>query len=116
MIALIDEIFKGTNSKDRIYGATETVKQLSSKIYLLLSRPMILNYVNWRIKFLCANYHFSEYYQDNKIRFDYLIKEKGPVVSRLMLNISIANGSIYKIGHENNFKVVEVSSRRYFFI
>ena len=30
MIALIDEIFKGTNSKDRIIGAQETVKQLST--------------------------------------------------------------------------------------
>ena len=29
MICLIDEIFKGTNSADRIIGATETIRRLS---------------------------------------------------------------------------------------
>lgn len=75
MIALIDEIFKGTNSKDRIYGATETVKQLSSKNIFTFITTHDFELCELENQIPCANYHFSEYYQDNKIRFDYLIKK-----------------------------------------
>ena len=74
MIALIDEIFKGTNSADRIIGALETVKRLSSSnIFTLITThdfelcevPTIINY------------HFSETYLNEyrDIYFDYKIKE-----------------------------------------
>ena len=75
MIALIDEIFKGTNSKDRIYGATETVKQLSSKNIFTFITTHDFELCELENQIPCANYHFSEYYQYNKIRFDYLIKK-----------------------------------------
>ena len=75
MIAFIDEIFKGTNSKDRIIGAKETVKRLSL--------PHVLTFITTHDFELCelehdinsSNYHFAEYYQDNKIYFDYKIKQ-----------------------------------------
>lgn len=75
MIALIDEIFKGTNSKDRIIGAKETVKRLT--------KPYIFTFITTHDFELCElehevasnNYHFEEYYQGNKILFDYKIKE-----------------------------------------
>lgn len=76
MIALIDEIFKGTNSADRIIGAREVVRKLR--------QPWIISIVTTHDFELCdlehddsvkaVNYHFSEYYEDNKIYFDYKIK------------------------------------------
>lgn len=76
MLALIDEIFKGTNSRDRILGATETIRQLSV--------PHALTIVTTHDFELCelendqtihaVNCHFSEHYVGDEIRFDYKIR------------------------------------------
>lgn len=75
MIALIDEIFKGTNSKDRIYGATETVKQLATPNIFTFITTHDFELCELEHQVPCTNYHFSEYYENNKIKFDYLIKQ-----------------------------------------
>lgn len=75
MIALIDEIFKGTNSKDRIIGAKETVKQLSSDNIFTFITTHDFELCELEHEVSCSNYHFNEYYQDNQIMFDYLIKQ-----------------------------------------
>lgn len=75
MIALIDEIFKGTNSKDRIYGATETVKQLAAPNIYTFITTHDFELCELENQVPCTNYHFSEYYKNNKIMFDYLIKQ-----------------------------------------
>lgn len=80
MLALVDEIFKGTNSADRILGATETIKKLG--------KPWANVMVTTHDFELCQlaeesegqkrktyNYHFEEYYENNQIRFDYKIKK-----------------------------------------
>ncbi len=77
MLALIDEIFKGTNSADRIVGAEATLRHLK--------RPWSMALVSTHDFELCAleddpevkaqNFHFSEHYVDDQIRFDYLMKE-----------------------------------------
>jgi DNA mismatch repair ATPase MutS len=77
MLALVDEVFKGTNSADRIVGATETIKRLSM--------PWIITMVTTHDFELCnlendsnvhaTNYHFSESYVGNEIHFDYKIKQ-----------------------------------------
>lgn len=74
MIALIDEIFKGTNSADRIIGALETVKRLSSSNIFTLITTHDFELCDLENEVSCKNYHFEEYYQDNQIKFDYLIK------------------------------------------
>ena len=76
MFIAIDEIFKGTNSADRIIGAREAIKRLT--------RPYAITLVSTHDFELCdlqsanevpvTNYHFAEYYEDNKIKFDYKIK------------------------------------------
>lgn len=74
MLCLIDEIFKGTNSLDRIAGAHATIEKLSLPyIYLFLTTHDLE---------LCHHssididlYHFDEYYENNQIQFDYLIKK-----------------------------------------
>ncbi|MBQ2137326.1 MAG: DNA mismatch repair protein MutS [Selenomonas sp.] len=76
MLICIDEIFKGTNSADRIIGAREAIARLT--------QPYCLTLVSTHDFELCdiespnstpvTNFHFAEYYEDNKIKFDYKIK------------------------------------------
>lgn len=77
MLALIDEIYKGTNSKDRIIGARETIKSLR--------RPNVITILTTHDFELCdlekedsadiVNYHFTEHYTENEILFDYKIRK-----------------------------------------
>lgn len=77
MLVLIDEIFKGTNSADRIICAQEVLKQLHL--------PWVISMVSTHDFELCAlsfkdgsnaqNYHFSEYYEQDEIHFDYQLKK-----------------------------------------
>ncbi|MBW5456060.1 MutS-related protein [Clostridium sporogenes] len=75
MIFLIDEIFRGTNSKDRYIGA--------KNVLLNLNKPWIIGGLTTHDLELCIldkeerikNYHFSEYYKNNEIYFDYKIKK-----------------------------------------
>jgi len=74
MIIFIDEIFKGTNYNDRILGAKEVLKQLSSLnciVFLTTHDFELCSIKNKEIK----NYHFSEKYDKDKITFDYKIQE-----------------------------------------
>ena len=71
MVFLIDEIFAGTNSEDRIEGAKEVLLHLSKKQNLGLVTTHDLE--------VCKtagfdNYHFSESYRGEDITFDYKIK------------------------------------------
>lgn len=73
---LLDEIFKGTNSKDRHKGAEVLINQLSTKNCLgLVSTHDLeltaLEEVNPKV----LNYHFREYYEDNKLKFDYTLRK-----------------------------------------
>lgn len=74
MIIFIDEIFKGTNYNDRILGAKETLNQLATLncLVFLTTHDFELCEIN---KKEIKNYHFSEKYKDDKIIFDYKIKE-----------------------------------------
>lgn len=75
LLALIDEIYKGTNSRDRILGATETIRRLAA--------PHVMTLVTTHDFELCAlendptadavNYHFTERYAGDEILFDYTI-------------------------------------------
>lgn len=71
MLVLVDEIFKGTNTLDRLTGAEEVIKHLN--------KDFILSIITTHDFELCnilgtKNYHFQEYYEDNQIKFDYKIK------------------------------------------
>lgn len=72
-LILIDEIFKGTNSADRIVGAKEAIQRLN--------KPWLITIVTTHDFELCTalptltNYHFSETYENNEIHFDYQIKD-----------------------------------------
>ena len=77
MLCCIDEIFKGTNSADRIVGARAAIEKLT--------RPHILALITTHDFELCdlkgpegqalRNFHFEEHYVDDKIEFDFKLKE-----------------------------------------
>lgn len=80
MLCLIDEIFKGTNSADRIVGATQAIRQLAGDCCMT-----IVSTHDFELCEICdkdgkqaVNYHFEEYYEEGKdgliLRFDYKIK------------------------------------------
>ena len=74
MIVLIDEIFKGTNSNDRIKGAISLIERLNNdKIILFISTHdfELCNIETLKLK----NYHFTEHYFNNQIHFDYKLRE-----------------------------------------
>lgn len=73
---LLDEIFKGTNSQDRHTGATVLIKQLveAGVIGLLSTHDLELCDLEKEMKEM-DNYNFREYYEDNKIKFDYKLRK-----------------------------------------
>ena len=77
MLVLIDEIFKGTNSADRILGARETIKKLGKpwlNVMVTTHDFELCNLANESDR-NTVNYHFEEYYKDNHIQFDYKLKD-----------------------------------------
>lgn len=77
MISLIDEIYKGTNAKDRIFAAKETIRNLSKPyaVTLITTHDFELCDLEKDLDIHGKNYHFTEHYKENKILFDYKLKE-----------------------------------------
>ena len=91
MLVLIDEIFKGTNYEDRMYGAREVVRKLNNK--------STIAFITTHDFALCdsdgvKNFHVKEEYEGDRIIFDYKIRE-GKCVSTnakyLMKKLDIVN-------------------------
>lgn len=72
---LLDEIFKGTNSKDRHIGARAVIKKLHQEkaVGLVSTHDLELGVLE-KERAGIKNYHFREYYQNNKIYFDYILR------------------------------------------
>lgn len=73
MLCLIDEIFKGTNSADRIVGASQVIKKLSADnaMTIVSTHDFELCDLKSETGEPAANYHFEEYYEDDQLKFDY---------------------------------------------
>ncbi len=82
MLALIDEIYKGTNAKDRIFAAAQTVKKLSQPhiVTILTTHDFELCDLEDSGEMDAENYYFAEKYENDRILFDYQIK-KGRAVT-----------------------------------
>jgi len=76
IIFLLDEIFKGTNSKDRIFGAKAVIGHLCglSAIGLITTHDLDLGVLEKEIPRCVRNYHFTDTITDNQIYFDYRLK------------------------------------------
>lgn len=92
MICLIDEIFKGTNSADRIICATEAIKKLSQpwSITLVSTHDFELCNLENDDNINAVNYHFSEYYENDEIKFDYTIKDGRCVTTNAKVLLKMA--------------------------
>lgn len=77
MLCLIDEIFKGTNSSDRIVGAKEVITRLAGEksMTIVSTHDFELCSLKSKDNEDAVNYHFEEYYENNELKFDYKIKD-----------------------------------------
>ena len=77
MLICIDEIFKGTNSADRIVGAKEAIRRLTNEwsITLVTTHDFELCDLTSNNNTPVFNAHFEEYYKDDKIHFDFKLRE-----------------------------------------
>ncbi len=71
MIVLIDEIFKGTNTKDRITGAFAVAEKLikGNALAIITTHDSELCEIKG-----VSNFYFLEHYEKDKIAFDYKIR------------------------------------------
>ncbi|MGM9969578.1 MAG: hypothetical protein ACI35S_04180 [Anaeroplasma sp.] len=71
-LILVDEIFKGTNASERIKASFSVINKFNEydQFFIISTHDFELCDAD-RIK----NYHFSEHYEGDKIKFDYKIKE-----------------------------------------
>lgn len=72
ILILVDEIFKGTNAYERISASLKVIDKLNefNALFIISTHDFELCDAN-----NILNYHFNEEYNDNKISFDYKIKE-----------------------------------------
>lgn len=77
MLCLIDEIFKGTNSADRIVGAKEVITTLAGKncMTVVSTHDFELCSITDKRGTPAENYHFQEYYEGDELKFDYRIRD-----------------------------------------
>lgn len=76
IIFLLDEIFKGTNSRDRILGAKTVIRKLCtlSTIGLVTTHDLELGVLEKEHPQFIRNYHFTDTIYNNRLCFDYRLK------------------------------------------
>lgn len=75
VLFLIDEIFKGTNSADRLTGAKTVIARLNELDAVGLISTHDLELCNLAdVHDRIRNHSFSEHYKDNRICFDYIMR------------------------------------------
>lgn len=77
LIFMLDEIFRGTNSNDRIFGARTVIKNLSSlsAIGFVTTHDLEISRLEEEYPGYIKNYHFTDQIINNEILFDYRLKE-----------------------------------------
>jgi DNA mismatch repair ATPase MutS len=80
LLFLLDEIFHGTNSADRLVGAEAVVRELVRRgaIGMVTSHDLALTRIAEDPAALAANVHFEDHLEGDTIAFDYRLKP-GPV-------------------------------------
>lgn len=73
VLAITDEILRGTNTIERVAASSQVVKFLSSRtLCISATHDIELTYI---LEGICENYHFSEDISDDDISFSFKIKE-----------------------------------------
>jgi Flp pilus assembly protein TadB len=80
LLFLLDELFHGTNSHDRLVGASGVLKNLLDRgaIGLITTHDLALTAVADRLAPRAVNVHFEDWFEGDRIQFDYVMKP-GPV-------------------------------------
>jgi hypothetical protein len=99
VVFLLDEIFKGTNSRDRIFGAKTLIKKLCRMpvIGLITTHDLELGGLEKEIPRCVKNYHFTDTICDNQISFDYRLR---PGISRTTNAIALMKMVGIEVGDE----------------
>lgn len=89
---LIDEIFKGTNNKERLAGSRAFIKRLAELkgTGAVTTHDLELVHLADEIPAI-TNYHFREEIENNKMKFDYIIHD-GPCPTTNALRIMELSG------------------------
>jgi hypothetical protein len=80
LLFLLDELFHGTNSHDRLVGASGILRSLLDRgaIGLITTHDLALTSVADTLSPRATNVHFEDWFDGGQIRFDYRMKQ-GPV-------------------------------------
>lgn len=92
MLILIDEIFRGTNSADRVTGAEAAVTKLvlQKTMVLVSTHDFELCDLEYNEKVQAVNLHFQEYYENDEIHFDYKLREGRSVTTNARFLLQMA--------------------------
>jgi hypothetical protein len=93
LLFLLDELFHGTNSHDRLQGATGVLHSLLNRgaVGLITTHDLALTSVADELSPRAANVHFEDWFEKDDIRFDYRMKP-GPVTRSNALALMRAVG------------------------
>ena len=76
LLFLLDELFHGTNSHDRLVGASGVLRSLLDRgaIGLITTHDLALTAIADNLGVHAANVHFEEWFDGAEMRFDYRLK------------------------------------------
>ena len=80
VLCILDEIFRGTNTAERISAASESLEYMSHKNCCVIAATHDLELTSM-VDDNYNNYHFKETISQNDITFDYILRD-GPCTSR----------------------------------
>ncbi len=80
LLFLLDELFHGTNSHDRLVGASGVLRSLLNRgaIGLVTTHDLALTSIVRALAPRAVNVHFEDWFEGSEIHFDYRMKP-GPV-------------------------------------
>ena len=93
LLFLLDELFHGTNSHDRLLGAEGVLRSLLERgaIGLITTHDLALTAIADELAPRAVNVHFEDWFEAGDIRFDYRMKP-GPVTRSNALALMRAVG------------------------
>ena len=76
LLVLLDELFHGTNSHDRLVGASGVLRSLLDRgaIGLITTHDLALTAIADDLAPLAVNVHFEDWFEQGEMRFDYRMK------------------------------------------
>jgi len=76
LLFLLDELFHGTNSHDRLLGAEGVLRSLLDRgaIGLITTHDLALTAIAGTLADRAVNVHFEDWFEGNEMRFDYRMK------------------------------------------